>query len=104
MTNNSIKQAFARFWQHTVAAIKKVSTIAVSSTQPNDENVKLWINPEEDEVVNIPEIKDNEISVVDTWSSQKINSFFADGITIDGVVKLSYDETKDALKLTFLDK
>ena len=104
MTNNSIKQAFTRFWQHTVAAIKKVSTIAVSESQPRDENVKLWINPEADETINVPEIKDNEISAVDTWSSQKINSFFADGIIIDEVVKLSYDENKDALKLTFLDK
>lgn len=45
----------------------------VSSTTPTDDNVELWINPSETESFSIPEVKDDVINVVDTWSSKKIS-------------------------------
>lgn len=49
-----------------------VSTIRVSDTEPTEEHVEVWIDPEDEEEFQIPEIKDSVVSYSDTWSSQKI--------------------------------
>ena len=63
--------------ENTIEAIKNklssIRSIVVSSTTPTDDNVELWINPSETESFSIPEVKDDVINVVDTWSSKKIS-------------------------------
>lgn len=52
--------------------MKQYSSVQVASEEPTNENVNIWINDKSKESYTLPEIKDNEISNVDTWSSQKI--------------------------------
>ena len=52
--------------------MKQYSSVQVASEEPTTENVNIWINDKSKESYTLPEIKDNEISNVDTWSSQKI--------------------------------
>lgn len=52
--------------------------VEISETEPTDENVDLWVKPSSEEEVKLPEIKDDEVSAVDTWSSQKINAMFTE--------------------------
>lgn len=54
--------------------IKEFATVKVSVNEPQEESVALWINPASDEIINLPEIKDDIISQEDTWSSLKINT------------------------------
>lgn len=55
-------------------AISAIPRVEVGDTQPTNEGVELWIDTTEGtEVIDIPEINDDEISTVDTWSSKKIN-------------------------------
>lgn len=53
--------------------MKKLHCIEISEKAPTNERAGLWVNPESNEEINIPEIKDEEVSGIDTWSSQKIN-------------------------------
>lgn len=54
--------------------IRKTHCIEVTPVKPTRENTELWINlSEEQETMYIPEIKDDEVSNTDTWSSEKIN-------------------------------
>lgn len=53
-------------------AIQKLYDVEISSTTPTNERTGLWINPDAEDVVNIPELKDNVVNTTDTWSSQKI--------------------------------
>ena len=53
--------------------MKKLHCIEISEEAPTNERTGLWVNPESNEEINIPEIKDEEVSGIDTWSSQKIN-------------------------------
>ena len=46
--------------------------IQVSSEQPIDPKIKLWLSMSDDSI-SIPQIDDENISEVDTWSSAKIN-------------------------------
>lgn len=57
----------------TYEQIKKLHCIEISEEAPTNERAGLWVNPESNEEINIPEIKDEEVSGIDTWSSQKIN-------------------------------
>ena len=52
--------------------MKQYSSVQVASEEPTNENVNIWINDNSKESYILPEIKNNEISNVDTWSSQKI--------------------------------
>lgn len=54
--------------------IKRYATVKVSVEEPTEQSVALWINPDSNEEINVPEVLDNEISSDDTWSSTKINS------------------------------
>lgn len=55
--------------------IKTYRDVKVSNIKPeDDEYPTVWIDTSNNkENVNLPEVKDNEISAVDTWSSSKIN-------------------------------
>lgn len=53
--------------------MKKLHCIEISEEAPTNERTGLWVNPKSNEEINIPEIKDEEVSGIDTWSSQKIN-------------------------------
>ena len=57
----------------TYEQMKKLHCIEISEEAPTNERTGLWVNPESNEEINIPEIKDEEVSGIDTWSSQKIN-------------------------------
>ena len=52
--------------------MKQYSSVQVASEEPTNENVNIWINDNSKESYTLPEIKNNEISNVDTCSSQKI--------------------------------
>ena len=56
-----------------VSEIQQYGTVQVSEEEPTSEHVDVWIKPDEEQEVLIPEIKDNEINEEDTWSSKKIN-------------------------------
>ena len=57
--------------------LSSIRSTIVSSDTPTDENVELWINPNETESFSIPEIKDDATNAVDTWSSKKISDELA---------------------------
>lgn len=51
-------------------AIAAIPKIKVSEIEPESD---IWIDPTDNEVVNIPQINDEDVSDVDTWSSAKIS-------------------------------
>lgn len=53
-------------------AIQKLYDIEISTTAPTNERTGLWVNPDDEQTVSIPELKDNVVNTTDTWSSQKI--------------------------------
>ena len=58
--------------------MQKLYDVEISTTTPTNERTGLWINPDDiSGVINIPEIKDDEVSDVDTWSSKKIDNVTA---------------------------
>jgi lysophospholipase L1-like esterase len=50
------------------------SIIKTQATQPTEPLNKVWVDTSMTVLKTLPEVKDNEISAVDTWSSQKINA------------------------------
>lgn len=55
--------------------MQKLYDVEISTTTPTNERTGLWINTDDiSGVINIPEIKDDEVSDVDTWSSKKIDN------------------------------
>ena len=54
--------------------MQKLYDVEISTTTPTNERTGLWINPDDEQSVNIPELKDNVVNTTDTWSSQKIYS------------------------------
>lgn len=54
-------------------AIQQVKVVEVSDDTPTNPNTNMWIQPNAKEAFDIPEIKDDEVSQVDTWSSEKID-------------------------------
>ena len=53
--------------------VRNIHSIEVGTTQPTRDNTQLWINPNDYNTFYMPEIKDDDINSVDTWSSKKIN-------------------------------
>ena len=64
----------------TWAVISGSEEIVISETEPTSEDIKMWVNLTGDSGVTIPEVKDNEISEQDTWSSKKINEIINNGV------------------------
>lgn len=60
-----------------VAELQKYKGVKISDAEPTEEEVGVWIDPNDDEEYQIPEIKDDEESEVDTWSSKKIKEGFS---------------------------
>lgn len=54
------------------AAMQKLYDVEISTTAPTNERTGLWVNPDDERSVSIPELKDNVVNTTDTWSSQKI--------------------------------
>lgn len=52
--------------------IQKIYDVEISTSTPTNDRTGLWINPDKESVVSIPELKDNVVNTTDTWSSQKI--------------------------------
>ena len=52
-------------------------TIKVSNIKPTEENIQLWVNPDNRDIFELPEISDNETSSVDTWSSKRIRDMIS---------------------------
>lgn len=52
--------------------IRDTHVIEVSVEEPTRENTQMWINPNNNSVIVIPEINDGILSTEDTWSSFKI--------------------------------
>ena len=52
--------------------MQKLYDVEISTTTPTNERTGLWVNPDDEQSVNIPELKDNVVNTTDTWSSQKI--------------------------------
>lgn len=52
--------------------MQKLYDVEISTTAPTNERTGLWVNPDDEQSVNIPELKDNVVNTTDTWSSQKI--------------------------------
>ena len=61
----------------TWAIVSGSEEIVVSETEPTSEDIKMWVNLTGDGGVTIPEVKDDEISEQDTWSSTKINGMIS---------------------------
>lgn len=60
--------------------IRDTHMIEVGTATPTRDNTQLWINPLEEETIILPEIKDDQLSDIDTWSSQKINQVMEERI------------------------
>lgn len=61
----------------TWAIVSGSEEIMVSETEPTSEDIKMWVNLTGDSGVTVPEVKDDEISEQDTWSSTKINGMIS---------------------------
>ena len=55
--------------------LKEGTFAVVSEDEPTAENTSIWIDSDSDEEYSIPEIKDDSVSPVDTWSSRRIVEF-----------------------------
>ena len=69
--------------QHLVSYIRANDIVAVSETEPTDENIKVWINASDEELITLPLVNDETISSEDTWSSQKISKELTVATTAD---------------------
>lgn len=52
---------------------EKISGVEVGTTEPTDIYTDVWIDTNEDVSYKIPQIDDNAVNTVDTWSSMKIS-------------------------------
>lgn len=71
-----------------------IASVSVDDEEPVDESIDLWVDTSEDEYIPIPEIKDDEISTVDTWSSKKISEFLG-GQSAGSSIHVGEDEPED---------
>lgn len=53
-----------------------VASIYVGEDEPINKNCVAWITSKDSNSINVPEINDDKINAVDTWSSEKINNEF----------------------------
>lgn len=65
---NTNKQAIDLIYEQ----IQKIYDVEISTSTPTNDRTGLWINPDKESTVSIPELKDNVVNTTDTWSSQKI--------------------------------
>ena len=53
--------------------LKTLSGVEIIKNQPTNEKTAVWINPNEKDIITIPEINDALTNKTDTWSSAKIS-------------------------------
>ena len=66
------------FYENNVGYAVDNDLIGIGSTEPDSERAVMWINNVDSATVQVPEIDDDNVSDVDTWSSQKIDSEIGD--------------------------
>lgn len=69
----SSQQAITSANSYTDSKVGAIKTIEVNKTKPTTDNAEVWINPNEKDIITIPEVNDSLVNTVDTWSSKKIN-------------------------------
>ena len=57
--------------------MQKLYDVEISTATPTNERTGLWVNPDDEQLINIPELKDNVVNTTDTWSSKKISDEIA---------------------------
>lgn len=57
--------------------IRNIHSVEVSDTEPKRDNTQLWINPEEESEIFVPECVDDKVSIYDTWSSKRISDMIS---------------------------
>lgn len=81
LSNLAVANAEAKVYYKEMQAISGVKS---SATEPTDKNISIWIKTSGISDIEIPEIKDDETNLTDTWSSQKISEMVnSGGSTID---------------------
>ena len=55
-----------------ITEVNIYSGVKVSDTEPTEDAVSVWVNPNTDESFIVPEVNDKTVSEDDTWSSKKI--------------------------------
>ena len=73
-TAGAANTALSSAKSYTDTKVASVSTVDVSTSEPTNASVDLWINPSDEDDIYIPEIDDTTTSNYDTWSSSKINT------------------------------
>ena len=53
--------------------LKTLSGVEIIKNQPTNTKTAVWINPNEKDIITIPEVNDSLVNTVDTWSSAKIS-------------------------------
>ena len=53
--------------------LKTLSGVEIIKNQPTNAKTAVWINPNEKDIITIPEVNDSLVNTVDTWSSAKIS-------------------------------
>lgn len=69
----SSQQAITSANSYTDSKVGEIKTIEVNKTKPTTDNAEVWINPNEKDIITIPEVNDSLVNTVDTWSSKKIS-------------------------------
>lgn len=91
-----------------IKEVQQYGTVQVSTEEPTSEHVDVWIKPDEEQEVLIPEIKDNEINEEDTWSSKKINDSInglkAEIVEIFEELKILIENGQTSPAIAILDK
>lgn len=55
-----------------ITEVNIYSGVKVSDTEPTEDAVSVWVNPNTNESFTVPEVNDKTVSEDDTWSSKKI--------------------------------
>lgn len=73
ITDNSVRTA-QQTGEEIEQNVLQYGVVQVSEMPPESDHVQVWIQPNQSEEYSLPEIKDDEINEVDTWSSHKISA------------------------------
>lgn len=84
-------------------AMQKLYDVEISTTAPTNERTGLWMNPDDEQSVSIPELKDNVVNTTDTWSSQKIYSELQALLARITALETKTQTTSDADTSTYLE-
>ena len=83
LSNLAIANAEAKDYYEKM---QEITGVQASETEPINDKISVWVRTSNitTATINIPEIKDEETNLTDTWSSQKISEMLnSGGSTID---------------------